>query len=151
MGDDSGWGEKSGLVMENRPKLEMCVLGTKGVGFNGKGHDFRRDTWLLRSRRDWGTPGTTKELPQKGTKRHEEGAIGFCIRVERLIGRGLGWELLGTKGPARGSSVGQMFPGRRGEAARGIYAPIPVRKFPYGSLLCSSSWRVSCERRGIKR
>ena len=71
--------------MENQPKLETCVLGTKGVGFNGKGHDFRRDTWPLRSRRDWGTPGTTKELPQKGTKRHEEGAIDSCTIYERLI------------------------------------------------------------------
>ena len=44
--------------MENQPKLETCVLGTKGVGFNGKGHDFRwnivgpslRSTGLLASR-----------------------------------------------------------------------------------------------------
>ncbi|GEM_PF-2014350 len=26
--------------MENQPKLGACVLGTKGVGFNGKGRDF---------------------------------------------------------------------------------------------------------------
>jgi hypothetical protein len=26
--------------MENQPKLGACVLGTKGVGFSGKGRDF---------------------------------------------------------------------------------------------------------------
>ena len=106
-GGDCGWGERSGLAMENQPELETCVLGTEGVGFEGMGYDFRRTSQPVASHRYCGTADITKELPQKGTKRHEEGGIDFCTFEERLIGRRSGRAVMRAKGPSRGSSVTQ--------------------------------------------
>ena len=78
-----------------------------GVGFEGMGYDFRRTSQPVASHRYCGTPDITKELPQKGTKRHEEGGIDFCTFEERLIGRRSGKAVMRAKGPARGSSVTQ--------------------------------------------
>ena len=105
-----------------------------GVGFEGMGCDFRRSSQPVPSHRYCGTPDITKELPQKGTKRHEEGGIDFCTFEERLAGRRSGRAVMRAKGPSRGSSVTQGDGGGVGFEGMGYDSrrssqPVPSHRY----------------------